>query len=104
MKILHVSDAHLGRAQYHLPEREEDYFKAFEEALRRGKSADVVLVTGDLFDTRRPSNKTLLRFVEAVETAGVVLYVIGGNHDFSYVRYRAEAGRCPRPRECLYDT
>jgi DNA repair exonuclease SbcCD nuclease subunit len=104
MKILHVSDAHLGRAQYHLPEREEDYFKAFEEALRFGKSADVVLVTGDLFDTRRPSNKTLLRFVEAVEAAGVVLYAIGGNHDFSYVRYRAEAGRCPRPRECLYDT
>jgi DNA repair exonuclease SbcCD nuclease subunit len=104
MKILHISDAHLGRAQYHLPEREEDYFKAFEEALRLGKSADVVLVTGDLFDTRRPSNKTLLRFVEAVEAAGVMLYAIGGNHDFSYVRYRAEAGRCSRPKECLYDT
>jgi DNA repair exonuclease SbcCD nuclease subunit len=104
MKILHISDAHLGRAQYHLPEREEDYFKAFEEALRLGKSADVILVTGDLFDTRRPSNKTLLRFVEAVETAGLALYAIGGNHDFSYVRYRAEAGRCLRPRECLYDT
>ncbi len=104
MKILHVSDAHLGRAQYHLPEREEDYFKAFEEALRRGKSADAVLITGDLFDLRRPSTKALVKFVEVAEAAGVPLYVIGGNHDFSYVRYRSEAERCPRPKECLYDT
>ena len=104
MKILHVSDAHLGRAQYHLPEREEDYFKAFEEALRRGKAADAVLITGDLFDLRRPSTKALVKFVEVAESADVPLYVIGGNHDFSYVRYRAEAERCPRPKECLYDT
>jgi len=104
MKILHVSDAHLGRAQYHLPEREEDYFMAFEEALRRGKAADAVLITGDLFDLRRPSTKALVKFVEVAESAGVPLYVIGGNHDFSYVRYRAEAERCPRPKDCLYDT
>jgi DNA repair exonuclease len=104
MKILHISDAHLGRAQYHLPEREEDYFKAFEEALRRSKTADAVLITGDLFDLRRPSTKALVKFVEAAQTVDVPLYVIGGNHDFSYVRYRAELDRCPQPKDCLYDT
>lgn len=91
MKILHVSDAHLGRAQYGLPEREDDYYKAFREGLMRGKTADVVLITGDVFDSRRPSTRAMLRFVEAVEEVGLPVYVIGGNHDFSYVRYRAEA-------------
>lgn len=104
MKILHISDAHLGRAQYHLPEREEDYFKAFDEALKRGKGADAVLITGDLFDLKRPSTKALVKFVEAIEAVDIPIYIIGGNHDFSYVRYRAEAGKCQRPAECLYDT
>jgi len=104
MKILHISDAHLGRAQYHLPEREEDYFEAFREAIRLGKSADAVLVTGDLFDLKRPSTKTLVKFVEAVEQVDVPILLIGGNHDFSYTRFRAEAGRCAAPKECLYDT
>lgn len=103
MKILHVSDAHLGRAQYGLPEREEDYYKAFEEALKLGKSADAVLITGDLFDTRRPPTRALLRFVEAAEAAGITIYAIGGNHDFSYVRFKAESERCPDSR-CPQDT
>lgn len=102
MKILHVSDVHLGRAQYHLPEREEDYYASFLEALRRGAGADVVLITGDLFDTRRPSTRALVKFVDSVEKFDFPIYVIGGNHDFSYVRFRSEAAKCGR--ECLYDT
>ncbi|MEM1889936.1 MAG: exonuclease SbcCD subunit D [Pyrobaculum sp.] len=98
MKILHISDAHLGRAQYHLSEREEDYYLSFTEALKRGAGADVVLVTGDLFDTKRPPTRALVKFVEAVEGVGAPIYLIGGNHDFSYVRFR----NCGR--ECLYDT
>ncbi|MFN7105991.1 MAG: metallophosphoesterase, partial [Pyrobaculum sp.] len=90
MKILHFSDAHLGRAQYGLAERAEDYFKAFEEALRLGKSADVVLATGDLFDSRQMPVRRLMRFIDVVEAAGVRLYVIGGNHDFSYLAYRSD--------------
>lgn len=90
MKILHISDAHLGRAQYGLPEREEDYYKAFEEALKLGRSADIALVTGDLFDTRRPPNRALMRFVDAVRAFGIPMLAIGGNHDYSYVRHRGE--------------
>ncbi|MFN3803804.1 MAG: DNA repair exonuclease [Pyrobaculum sp.] len=90
MKILHLSDAHLGRAQYGLAERAEDYFNAFEEALRLGKSADVVLATGDLFDSRQVPVRRLMRFIDVVEAAGVRLYVIGGNHDFSYLAYRSD--------------
>lgn len=103
MKILHISDAHLGRAQYGLPEREEDYYSAFREALTRGRSADAVLITGDLFDTRRPPTRAILRFIDAVEGVGVPIYLIGGNHDFSYVRYRSEAGGCPSGH-CHMDT
>lgn len=78
MKILHISDAHLGRAQYHLSEREEDYYLSFTEALKRGAGADVVLVTGDLFDTKRPPTRALVKFVEAVEGVGAPIYLIGG--------------------------
>ncbi|AEA12254.1 exonuclease sbcD, putative [Thermoproteus uzoniensis 768-20] len=86
MKIAHISDAHLGRQQYHLPEREEDYFQAFAEALRLAKGADAVVVTGDLLDTRRPSTRTLLRLLDILGETGLALYVVGGNHDYSHLR------------------
>ncbi|MFB6491034.1 MAG: metallophosphoesterase [Thermoproteus sp. AZ2] len=84
MKIAHISDAHLGRQQYHLPEREEDYYRQLEQALRAAKAADAVVITGDLLDSRRPSTKTLLRLLELLE--GRQAYVIGGNHDWTYLR------------------
>lgn len=86
MKIAHISDAHLGRQQYHLAEREEDYYAAFAEALRAAREADAVLVTGDLFDARRPNTRALLRALEIIAESGMRVYAIGGNHDFSYLR------------------
>lgn len=104
VKILHISDAHLGRAQYQLQAREEDYYRALEDAVRLGRGADAVLITGDLFDSRRPPVRSVVRFVEAVREIGVPIYVVGGNHDFSYVRYRAEAGDCQAQRCGPHDT
>jgi DNA repair exonuclease SbcCD nuclease subunit len=86
MKIAHISDAHLGRQQYHLPEREEDYFQAFAEALRLAKGADAVVITGDLMDTRRPSTRTLLRLLDILGESGLAVYAVGGNHDYSHLR------------------
>ncbi|MEL9989921.1 MAG: metallophosphoesterase [Thermoproteus sp.] len=86
MKVAHISDAHLGRQQYHLKEREDDYFQAFAEALRLAKGADAVVVTGDLLDTRRPSTRTLLRLLDLLEGLDVPIYAIGGNHDYSHLR------------------
>ncbi len=86
MKIAHLSDAHLGRQQYHLREREEDYFQALVEALRAAKEVDAVVITGDLLDTRRPSTRVLLRALDVLTEADVAIYAIGGNHDYSYLR------------------
>lgn len=86
MRIAHLSDAHLGRQQYHLKEREEDYFQALADALRSAKSADAVAITGDLLDTRRPSTRVLLRALDVLAEAGLPVYAIGGNHDYSYLR------------------
>lgn len=90
MRVLHISDAHLGRAQYGLPEREQDYYQAFREALKLARSADAVLITGDLFDARRPPARAYMEALEALREAGMPAYAIGGNHDFSYLRYRAD--------------
>lgn len=86
MKIAHISDAHLGRQQYHLKEREEDYFQALEEALRLAKPADAVVITGDLLDTRRPSTRVLLKAIDILSGAGLPIYAVGGNHDYSHLR------------------
>lgn len=86
VRIAHISDAHLGRRQYHLEERERDYAEAFKRALEAARSADAVLVTGDLFDYRRPSPQTISELIDAVRSVGLPVVAIGGNHDFNWLR------------------
>ena len=87
LKIGIISDAHLGKVQYGLPERENDFYEAFEEAC--GKLAqegiDVLLLAGDIFDSSRPLNRALFKFENAVSKiieTGTQVYAISGDHDF----------------------
>ena len=54
MLISHISDLHLGHAQFNLEEREEDVYQAFNEAIdvsiREG--VRLVILAGDLFQQR----------------------------------------------------
>jgi len=86
IRIAHISDAHLGRRQYHLEERERDYLEAFKRAISLARDSDAVLITGDLFDYRRPSPSTINELIDAVSSLGIPLMVIGGNHDFNWLR------------------
>ncbi|MBP1448413.1 MAG: exonuclease SbcCD subunit D [Thermoproteus sp.] len=86
VRILHLSDAHLGRVQYHLPQREEDYHRQFVEVLKLARQADAVLITGDLFDSRRPSTRSLVNLLDALEGIDLPIYAIGGNHDYHHLR------------------
>lgn len=52
MKISVLSDCHLGSG--HNTEREEDAFDNFKEALEKSADCDLIVIAGDLFDTRSP--------------------------------------------------
>ncbi len=84
MKLLHVSDWHLGRVTYNEP-RSADHDAVLSEiiALTRSERPDVVCHTGDLFDHARPAYPDMVRGITALQelaaTAPVV--VLCGNHD-----------------------
>lgn len=94
MRLVHMSDLHLGFRQYQrltpagLNQREADVAAAFRRAIDTtiALRPDVVLLAGDVFHTVRPSNPAILhafqqlsRLTRALPDAAVVL--IAGNHD-----------------------
>ena len=90
MKIYHASDIHLGRRRLEgrLPDKDfSDAFRQIAEAAISGR-ADVVLITGDLFD-RPQVEPTHLRQAQDVlrllKTAKIPVIAIEGNHDKPFV-------------------
>jgi len=87
MKLLHTSDWHLG-ATFHDRVRDADEEHALDQivAVARDRAVDVVVVSGDIFDTANPGAaeqrrwyRTLQRFVDEAGVGTVV--AIAGNHD-----------------------
>ncbi len=94
MRIAHLSDVHLGYRAYSrtnehgVNQREADVMKAFRTALRAILQAtpDLIVITGDLFHTVRPSNNSLImayKFLLDLQTQrrGAPLVIIAGNHE-----------------------
>ncbi len=86
MRIIHMSDNHLGKAQFHLAEREEDLYKAFDMAidLALQQDPDLVIHTGDLFDSYRPHPRAFVRAFDGllrVVERGIPVAIIEGNHE-----------------------
>ena len=94
MKLVHLSDLHLGFRQYQrqtdrgLNQREADVAKAFQKAIDRiiELKPDVILIGGDVFHAVRPTNPAILhaytqfsRLVESLPDAVIVM--VAGNHD-----------------------
>jgi exonuclease SbcD len=84
MKLLHVSDWHLGRTTYNAS-RVEDHDKVLAEILdlARQEKPDLVLHTGDLFESIRPAYEDMDRGVRALQALAEVapVVVLCGNHD-----------------------
>lgn len=84
MKLLHVSDWHLGRTTYNAS-RAEDHEQALAEIvdIARRERPDLVVHTGDLFESLRPAYEDMDRGIRALlalaDVAPVV--VLCGNHD-----------------------
>lgn len=85
MKILHTADWHLGKQlhKYSL-EEEQSLFLNWLVALIKEREIDVLLVSGDVFDTANPSNQALAQyygFLKQLVGTGCHVVVTGGNHD-----------------------
>src|SRR5205823_565383 len=94
MRLIHLSDLHLGYRQYQrltpggVNQREADVAGTFRTAIDRiSKLApDVVIVAGDIFHSVRPTNQAILhafiqfaRLKQALPNS--VLLLVAGNHD-----------------------
>ncbi len=97
----HISDTHLGAAPYGRPEREDDFYDAFDEALdvllREG--VRFIVHSGDIFDAPRPPGTALNRMARRLRDLrdrGVRLYFVLGEHDISRMR--------ETPSPLVYDT
>ncbi|MEM7821538.1 MAG: metallophosphoesterase [Candidatus Aenigmatarchaeota archaeon] len=57
MRIAVLSDLHLGFS--HSPETEEDAFDNAEEAIEKAIDSDLILILGDIFDSKLPKTQVL---------------------------------------------
>lgn len=84
MRLLHVSDWHLGRVTYNCS-RAPDHDAVIQEIVGLAKDfrPHVICHTGDLFDSPRPSYMDLARGIDALLTLSSVapVVVLCGNHD-----------------------
>ena len=94
MRLVHLSDLHLGFRQFQrqtpagINQREADVASAFGRAVDRliELAPEVIVIGGDVFHTVRPTNTAILhafqqfaRLVEALPRTAVVM--VAGNHD-----------------------
>lgn len=84
MRLLHISDWHLGRVIYNCS-RAPDHDEVIAEIVQiaRDFRPHMICHTGDLFDGFRPSYIELARGIDALQTlAGIApVAVVCGNHD-----------------------
>ncbi|MFF7656473.1 exonuclease SbcCD subunit D [Streptomyces sp. NPDC007983] len=83
-RLLHTSDWHLGRALGRYS-REEDFDGVLAEitAIARETEPDLIVHSGDLFDTSRPTSRDLIRAVRTLDDLAAIAptVVVAGNHD-----------------------
>jgi hypothetical protein len=94
MRLVHLSDLHLGYRQYQrltpggVNQREADVAATFRTAIDRviALDPDVIVFAGDIFHTVRPTNQAILhafmqfgRLIHARPNA--IILLIAGNHD-----------------------
>ena len=87
-KFAWFSDTHVGFRQYGLQRREEDFRRAFLDAIRLtiDTGCEFGIHSGDIIHNNRPSAATIATLQEGhalLKDAGIPLLVVSGNHDFS---------------------
>ncbi len=84
MRLLHISDWHLGRMTYRYS-RAPDHEAVLEETIgyARALRPHLILHTGDLFDAFRPGYAEMARGIDALQELAAIapVVVVAGNHD-----------------------
>ncbi|MEM4733347.1 MAG: DNA repair exonuclease [Candidatus Bathyarchaeia archaeon] len=85
VRVAHLSDTHLGYKQYGLEERERDIYSSLEEIGEKILEAhvDIVVHTGDLFDSPRPTPQAYRAFKKFLKRIGdkAKVFAVLGDHD-----------------------
>jgi exonuclease SbcD len=94
MRLVHLSDLHLGYRQYQrltpngINQREWDVASSFRQAVDRliALKPDLILVAGDVFHVSRPSNTAILhafrQFLRIrAEVPRAIIVMVAGQHD-----------------------
>ena len=85
MKVLHISDLHLGKRlyEYDLYEDQAYMLRQVIDVVKE-RAVDVLLIAGDIFDRSIPAVRavTLLdEFLTELSGMGISVFMISGNHD-----------------------
>jgi DNA repair protein SbcD/Mre11 len=103
LKILHLSDVHLGMESYGrvdpatgLSTRLRDFCETFDEAIERAirEPVDAVLFAGDAYRTRDPTPTHQREFAQRIRRladAGIPTVLLAGNHDLPNATMRASS-------------
>ncbi len=93
VKFIHIADLHLGKRQYNLSERYNDYFRAFKWILKFAfnEEVDFLLIAGDIFDHKNIGPSVLSELFHIIRNfkdkcfkklnRNIPLICIEGNHD-----------------------
>lgn len=88
LKIIHCADIHFDSVMSGIKDpkkvniRREDTKKTFQNIIALARDADMLLISGDLFDAKKVSKSTL-EFLkeEFLKICHVKVFIIAGNHD-----------------------
>ncbi|MFA5333418.1 MAG: DNA repair exonuclease [Candidatus Nanoarchaeia archaeon] len=86
MKLIICSDTHLGRKNFKVNERENDFFESFKQVIDHSinNEAKAVLHAGDLFDTSKPNINVIIFAVEQLKrlkSKNIPFFIVSGSHD-----------------------
>jgi DNA repair protein SbcD/Mre11 len=91
MIFSHISDTHLGLVQYGSEEREQDVYRAFNQAIDTSIKDHVsfVIFAGDIFHVPNPSGTAILQMANGLKRLkqnNIDSFFILGEHDISRIR------------------
>ncbi len=79
IRIAIISDTHFGVGRN--TERFEDSWETAEEAFEKSKDCDLILLPGDIFDTRIPRPEDWAKSMKILSQVDVPVVAIHGNHE-----------------------
>lgn len=85
MKLMHISDLHLGKriSEFSMIEDQEHILKQITEAVKE-ETPDAILIAGDIYDRSVPSTEAmelLEKFLYELADGKNQVFIISGNHD-----------------------